>query len=123
MKRVNLQDMTVEQLVQRFTALAVEQDRASLANNNAEVIRLFWLLAAIDDELKLRHGDQRRALLRLYDHPNMQVRLKAATVTLAIAPRAARDVLEVIRASKQQPQALEAGMSLWNLARGVFKPT
>jgi enoyl reductase-like protein len=123
MKRIKLQDMTVEQLVQRFAQLAVEQDNAALANTTGEVNRLFRLLMAISDELKSRAGDQRHALLPLYEHPNLQVRVKAAKATLAIAPQAARDVLQAVVDSKQQPQALEASMSLWNLERGVYKPT
>jgi hypothetical protein len=80
-------------------------------------------MQAISQELKGRSEDQRRALLSLYHHPNMQVRVKAAKATLAVAPRDARKALEEIKASGWQPQALEAGMSLWNLDRGIFKPT
>ena len=53
----------------------------------------------------------------------MQVRVKAAKATLAIAPQAARLQLEAIRDSKWQPAALEAGMSIINLDRGIYKPT
>jgi hypothetical protein len=53
----------------------------------------------------------------------MQVRIKAAKNTLAIEPDAARNLLKEIQASKHYPQAMEAGMSLWNLETGVFKPT
>jgi hypothetical protein len=53
----------------------------------------------------------------------MQVRVTAAMATLAVALNAARAVLEAIKASDWQPQALEAGMALWNLDRGLFKPT
>jgi len=123
MKRTNLRKMTVDQLVGRFAMIAVDQDDALLANDNAEVTRLFWLLEAIEDELKLRDGDQRRALLRLYDHPNMQVRLKAVKATLAVAPPRARQMLQAIADSRMYPQAGEAGMSLLNLERGIFKPT
>jgi hypothetical protein len=52
----------------------------------------------------------------------MQVRLKAAKNTLALAPKAAREVIEKIARMHHNPQSLEAGMSLWNLDRGVFKP-
>ena len=60
---------------------------------------------------------------RRLDHPNAQARLKAATATLAIAPMEAREVLERIQRLKEFPQAGEAGMRLWNIDRGVFKPT
>jgi hypothetical protein len=49
--------------------------------------------------------------------------VKAAKATLAIAPQAGRDVLQAIVDAKIDPQRLEAGMSLWNLETGVYKPT
>jgi hypothetical protein len=63
-----------------------------------------------------------KRVLTLYDHPNMQVRVKAAIKTLGVAPEAARKVLEAIRASKWQPQAMDAGMILRGLDDGEYKP-
>jgi cytochrome c oxidase assembly protein Cox11 len=123
MSRAKLNNLSIEQLVQQFTDLAVQQDMALLGGPQKEVNRIFWKLEAIESELKGRPGDQRAALLPLYNHKNKQVQVKAAKATLAIAPEAARSQLEAIRVSGWQPQALEAGMCLWNLERGVFKPT
>jgi hypothetical protein len=114
--------MATEQLVQLFADLAVQQDAALLYRAQREVNRIFWRLEEIKSELKSRPGDQRAALLPLYDHKNMQVRLKAAKATLAIATEAARAQLEAIRASGWQPQALEAGMSISSLDEGIYKP-
>lgn len=122
MKRPKLQDISTESLVQEFVALGVQQDIAHLENDVAEVTRLYWAIGAIKDELKSRPGDQRLALLRLLDHPNLQVQLNTAKATLAIAPHAARQQLEMVKASKIQPQAGEAGMSIWSLDQGIFKP-
>jgi hypothetical protein len=119
MRRVKPQNMTAEQLVERFMAAALAQDEALLMNDIAEVNRLFWRLAEIEDELKAREGDQRRVLMSLYDHPNAQVRVKAAKATLAVAPEAARQQLPAIVGSREYPQAGEAGMSLRNLERPV----
>jgi hypothetical protein len=123
MKRVNLSAMTSEQLVQLFADLAVQQDAALLYRAQREVNRLYDKIERVKTELKSRPGDQRSALLALYNHKNMQVRVKAAKATLAIAPDAARALLEAIKASGWQPQALDAGMCLWNLETGVFKPS
>jgi hypothetical protein len=123
MKRVNLSAMTSEQLVQLFADLAIQQDAALLYRAQREVNRLYDKIERIKTELKSRPGDQRSALLALYNHKNMQVRVKAAKATLAIAPDAARALLEAIKASGWQPQALDAGMCLWNLETGVFKPS
>ena len=123
MRNADLQGMTVDQLVRRFVAIALEQDEAELRSDAGALKSLYWLMDAVREELKTRDGDQRRALVPLYDHPNVQVRLKAAKSTLAIAPQAARSVLAVIANSRQFPQAGEAGMSLWNLEQGIFRPT
>src|SRR5688572_21697438 len=123
MTRIRLHDMTVEKLVERFVSLALAQDEALLMDEFGKFNKLFFEMQAVNQELKRRDGDQRRALLRLYDHPNAQVRLKAAKTTFAVAPTAARQMLEKVAASKEFPQAGEAGMSLWNLDEGVYKPT
>jgi hypothetical protein len=123
MKRDKLQSMTVDQLVQRFTAIALDQDKALLRREYARFNRLFDDMEAVEEELKIRDGDQRRSLLRLYDHPNAQVRVKAVKATLAVAPEPALRKLKAIAESREYPQAGEAGMSLLNLERGIFKPT
>lgn len=122
MKSVNLHDLTVAELVEHFAALGVEQDKAELLDDNAKFTRLYWQMDAIDNELKSRPGDQRRALLTLYDYPNMQVRLAATKATLAVAPQAARQMLQSIANSRWYPQAGDAGMCLVNLDRGIFVP-
>jgi hypothetical protein len=115
--------MIVEQLVERFISIALRQDEALLMDRIATHNRLFNEMEAVELELKARPGDQRRALLGLYEHPNLQVRLKAVKATLAISPQRARAILQVIADSQDYPQAGEAGMSLVNLDRGIFKPT
>ena len=88
MKQGKLQGMTVDQLVQRFTAIALDQDKALLRRVYARFNRLIDDMEAVEEELKM--GDQRRSLLRLYDHPNAQVRVKAVKATLAVAPERCR---------------------------------
>jgi Domain of unknown function (DUF2019) len=121
-KRAKLKDMTVKQLVERFATIGVEQDQAILRGQHARFNRLFDEMMAIQDELKTRADDQRRELLSLYNHPNAQVRLNAAKVTLAVAPEPARKALQALADSREYPQAGDAGMSLDNLELGIFKP-
>lgn len=115
--------MTVDHLVERFAAVALDQDKALMSDDITKVNRLYDALKAVEEELKSREGDQRRALLALYDHPNPQVRLKAVKATLAVAPDVARQMLQRIADSREYPQAGEAGMSISNLKRGIYKPT
>ena len=123
MKRADLTQMSVEELVLRFTAIALDQDEAILMDDNAKFRRLYWQMDAVENELKAREGDRRRALLPLYEHSNLQVRLKAAVATLAVEPEAARRELQAISDSRAYPHAGDAGMTLVALDRGIFKPT
>ena len=123
MKRIKLENMTVDQLVERFTAIGIDQDKALLRRQHGKFNRLFDEMVAIEDELKARGGDQGRELLRLYDHPNAQVRLNAVKATLAVAPELAHQILRAMADSRKYPDAGDAGMTLFALERGIFKPT
>jgi hypothetical protein len=122
MTAADLPHMTVAELVERFVAIALEQDRAELDGNMAKVKRLYRDMEAVEAALKGRQGDQRRALLPLLTHPHVQVRLKAAKSSLGVAPVEAREALEKVAGSHISPQNGEAGMSLWALDEGIFKP-
>ena len=123
MKRLSVTQMSAADLVQKFVELTVAQDVAELHGKISKYNRLFADMMDVTNELKSRDGDQRSALLRLYEHANLQVRVQAAMLTLAVAPVAARAVLQNIADSHRLPYSADAGMCLWNLDRGVFKPT
>ena len=123
MTDVGLAKLTIEELIERFATLGLDQHEAILDDDNERFARLFWQMEAVEDELKSRQRDQRRALTRLYDHRNAQVRLCAAKATLAVAPEEARRLIEKIAKSHEFPQAGDAGMTLRALDEGIFKPT
>lgn len=118
MRRISFEGMTVPQLVQEFTNIALAQDEANLAENTSKYNRLFDRMTLLKQELKGREGDQRRALLPLCDHPNAQVRLKAAQAVLAVAPDKARQTLELIVDRKEFPEAGYACDTLRALDQG-----
>ena len=125
MRRANLKNCDVAELVDRFAAIGVEQDNAlqeGAYGDTAKYNRLMLQMRGVEQELKSRPGDERRALLTLYDHPSMQVRLMAAKLTLAVAPDGARNMLQRIESWDRQPQAGDAGICLWTLDHGVFVP-
>lgn len=122
MNQPDLANLSVANLVKRYAELGIEEDKASIKDDAVERITLIrQQMWAIQDELKSRPGDQRRALLALYDHPKLTVRLAAARATLAIAPQDARKMIEWI-ASLGGPVAGDAGMCLWALDKGVLVP-
>ncbi len=118
-----LQMMSVDELVHAFVEIAIEQDKALKVNQTQSYRRLFKMLSDIEAELKSRSDDRRRELIVLYRHSNLQVRLRAAHATLAIAPIDARAEIQKIYDSKVSPQSLDAGMTLTNLDRGIYLPT
>lgn len=122
MKPKNLDEMTVDELIERFAEIGVAQYKALDDDDYAKFNRLYRQMDEVDRELRARGPEARLALLKLYTYPNMQVRLKAATRTLGVALGPARQVLQAIRDSKWPPQYLDAGMLLMSLDDGTFVP-
>lgn len=120
---MRLEQAPTQELIDRFTRIGEEQYQAIWVMNNARYNHLYREMQEIKDELKRRPGDERRELAKLYDHPNMQVRLIAARATLALSYAAARQVIQSIADSGFLPYSADAGMTLLNLDRGIYKPT
>ena len=123
MRRNVLTDASADDLIAEYARIGVEQDDALLRDQTARFNRLFKAMDAIEKELRGRTGDQRRALLALFDHPNLQVQLNAAKATLALEPSVARAKIEEIQKEKWAPQGLDAGMTIFALDEGIFKPS
>jgi len=117
-----LKDLTLEQLLTQFIEIGLAQDGALLKDEHAKFNQLYRQMDEVDNELRARGPTARLTLTRLFDHPNLQVRLRAATRALAVAPSRAREVIEAIAASRLYPQAGDAGMLLSGLDDGTFKP-
>jgi hypothetical protein len=115
--------LSADELVQRFADLSAQHGDAIYHWETARANRIYPKIQAVADELKSREGDQRAQLLRLYDHPNIFVRLKAAKATLAVEPLVAREAIQRIADSKERPAAFEAGMSLAMLDEGIYTPS
>jgi hypothetical protein len=118
MTSARLGDLSVENLVEQFAKIGVDQYSALDADDVPKYNRLFRKLMDIEGELRSRTGDQRTALVALYNYPNMQVRLNAAKATLAVAGQSARQVVEAIAASTWAPQCYDARMCLLMLEKG-----
>ncbi|MDP3318010.1 MAG: DUF2019 domain-containing protein [Bosea sp. (in: a-proteobacteria)] len=123
MSRINLKPLSTNDLLLLFEKLCVEQYDALDRQEYAAFNRRYDRIQAIEDELKSRPGDQRRILMKLFGHPNMQVRLTAARANLAVDYPAARSEIQDIADSKWGPQCLDAGMTLINLDNGIYRPS
>ena len=122
-RKTKLKTASVEDLVALFAGIAVQQNAALENIRNSEYNRLYGMMEKIEAQLKSRDGDQRRALMPLYNHPNPTVRFKAAMATFALAPRAARDVLQLIKDRKEFPIAMNASQMLSAMDEGRYIPT
>ncbi|HEV2553974.1 MAG TPA: DUF2019 domain-containing protein [Bosea sp. (in: a-proteobacteria)] len=123
MSKVNLKALSTSDLLLLFEKLCVEQYNALDRQEYAAFNRRYDRIQAIEDELKSRPGDQRRILMTLFGHPNMQVRLTAARANLAVDYPASRREIQHIADSKWGPQCLDAGMTLINLDNGIYRPS
>lgn len=110
-------------LVETFVRIALEQYEARFDFDTKKLNKLFWQMEDVEKQLKTLPGDKRSALLPLLEHSNLEVRLRAAKATLAVAPEAARATLVALTEIQPTPQAGVAGMCLWTLEEGIFKPT
>lgn len=117
----DLSSTKVDALVATFADVALRMEQADIDGRLALYKKLYQQKVAIQTELRARPGDQRIALLALYDHPSMEVRFLAAQATRSVAPVEARRALERISASSW-PQAGSAGMSLHAWDSGVWEP-
>ena len=122
MKRMKLDDMTIEALVERFVEIGLAQDEALFHDQYSKYNRLYDKMMAVDAELRRRGPEARQALGTLFVYPNLHVRLKAAIWSLAVLPAEARRVLQQIYDWKLYPEAGDAGMILSGLDDGTFKP-
>lgn len=124
MTRVNVSELSQEQLVERFVAIALEQDYINRMDEPvSEYNRLYDLMEEVKQELQSRPGDERHALIPLLDHDNAHVRLKAAIATLALAPEAARATLQALGDRNRPPEATNARRMLRALDEGRYVPT
>ncbi len=104
MKRAKLEDMSPEELVDRFLAIAIEQDHATLYDDNARYNRLFDQMEAVEAELRSRAGDQ-RALLGPY--MNTRICRSGSNLRLRLwlfLPEASRAVLQWLSDRNRQPR-------------------
>jgi hypothetical protein len=122
MTTADLSSRSVPELVEQFRRLALAKGEASDSGQTTRFNRLYGKLDAVQQELRSRPGDQRRALVELYDHANPQVRFDAAIATLVVVPDRARATLRMIIDRAEFPQAANARLTLDNLREGGFVP-
>ena len=119
MRKDNLKEYTLPQLIRRFEEIGTAQEVALDSENTKKFNRLYDEMEAVDLEIRSRGTESRRGLLALYDHPSVQVRLCAAQYTYGVAPQEARAALKSIADSHMLPQAMNAALSVRKIDDGT----
>jgi hypothetical protein len=114
--------LSLDDLMARFAENGLAQSKAELQGKISKYNKLFDEMAAIDKELRVRGTEARLRLREFFTHQNMHVRLQAAKLSLGVAPVEARKLIEEIAESGHFPEAGSAGMCIWALEQGIFKP-
>jgi hypothetical protein len=94
MKQLNLNNLTDDELVERFIKAAKEQGYAVLDSEVRRANRMFHFIRAIDSLLRERGTKSRENLLPLLEHKDRFVRYYAAQALLGLVPERARAVIE-----------------------------
>ncbi|MAS13296.1 MAG: hypothetical protein CMH69_08335 [Nitratireductor sp.] len=98
--------------VQEFIDLSLTQHEAVLYLETRAYNRAYEKIRKLVDKLRLSPGDQRHALIDLFDHPNPQVRLNAAKYAHPLFPEESIQVVQSIIDAKKYPQEAHARSAL-----------
>lgn len=109
-------------LTREFERLALEEYKAVEGNENRKSRALYWKIRAVLDELR-QPQERRGALIPFLQHPNINVRLKAAIALLTIEPDRAWAALAEIKATRHTPFSADAALAFINFENGIFVPT
>ena len=116
--------LTIDALVSAYRELCVKDYDARDCGDRPKVRRYFDEMTAIEEVLRSRGPEARRALIPLLKDHHAQVRLNTAKALLAVVPAEARATLEQLAAhAPDGSQSGSAGMCLELLDNGWFKPT
>lgn len=121
MTQAKLELLSDSDLIAEFVKLAEQRGAANEDGDVPRSNRAARQMFSLDDIFRKRGRGVRSLLLPLLDHRNEWVRYSAATRLLRIAPERARATIEQVAAGVG-PIAGDAGMTLYELDRGGWKP-
>ena len=120
---MKLDKLTTNELVARFASLSEQQYPLILTDEIKKYNRLVDKQAEIDKELRRRGIAARLELTKLFNHPNIQVRLIAARHSIGVAREPALNMLRQIMKEDFGPFRLSAGMTVALVEDGTINPT
>lgn len=122
MKKMQLSEIPLEQLIEKTRVLSAERMRAIYAGKPKDGNRMFDLLVAIHRELRARGIEALRQLLVLLDDPDLGTRCWAATAVMEFAPEEGERVLADLAKNAGGLVGSSAEWALEEWKAGNFKP-
>ena len=118
-----LEELTIDELIARFILIGEKQYPLTLRGEVKKYNLLVENEGKINKELRRRGIEARLELVKLFIHPNIQVRMNAARRSLGIAREPALNVLRQITKEDFGPFRLDAGMAIALVEDGTVNPT
>ena len=120
---MKLDKLTLDELISLFVSLSEQQYPLTLNDEVKLGSRLVKRQDEIGKELRQRGIEARLELTKLFDHPNIQVRMNAAKRSLGIAREPALNALRKIVKEDFGAFRLSAGMTVALVEDGTITPT
>ena len=120
---MKIDKLTTNELIDHFELLSEQQYSLVLDDDIKKYNLLVDKQTEIDKELRRRGVEARLELTKLFNHPNIQVRLMAARHSMGVAREPALNVLRQIMKEDFGPFRLDAGMTVALVEDGTITPT
>ena len=122
MRKLDLVHLTNAELANRFAEAAKKRGRAIREGEVRDANRMYHYMDAIHSILRSRGLTARQELLPLLDGEDRYVQYYTAIQLLGVVPDRAREIIESNHKYWSDAIAFDAGMILYNLDIGVFRP-
>src|SRR5580765_6770626 len=120
MKRLDLNHLSDDDLVQRFAEASKKRGEAVLDSEVRDANRMFHYMRAVDSALRARGRHAREKLLPLLNDQNRFVSYYTAMHAFALAPERARSIIEWNHKFWFDAIAGDAGMMLSFIDKGEY---
>src|SRR5678815_3106001 len=107
-RRNKLESATAEELVEYFVETAMVQDKAMRQGDTPKYNRLYREMDAVEQELRTAHWRSKTCTHSTVCASERAGQAASSIATLALAPNAARQVLQIISDREEYPQAVDA---------------
>jgi Domain of unknown function (DUF2019) len=121
-QNTKMHQVSDDELIACFISESKQMGTAVLSHETRKANRIFQHMWDIDLELRARGGEARLKLAPLLDNNDRFVLYYAAKKLLSLVPDRARAVIEDVANPIYDALSFDAGMCLYALDEGIFRP-